>query len=76
MTMTTSSKKITITVQFTVKETDVPIGGNAEWLQRTIEEYLTNPEYPLLDDYSNDAWGGYDGAYITAARIIESKLSA
>lgn len=67
-------KTITIEVEYTIEETGVPISGNAEWLRQALTEYLSHEEYPLRDDYSKDAWGGYDGAYITGARIVKSEV--
>lgn len=66
------TKTITLTVSFTVEERDE---GDAETLRRNLVSYLTSPDAPLRDDYGPEAWGGYDGAYITAARVTASSCT-
>jgi hypothetical protein len=68
-------KTITLTICYDVRETMASVAGNVEWLAKAISEYVTDREYPLRDDYGPNADGGYDGAYITAARVISTKIN-
>lgn len=78
------AKKITLTLELTVEErprTDVPglpDFGTAEELRRTLLDYLggdPDADYPLMADFGPTAWGGYEGAYITAARVVSSAVT-
>lgn len=70
------SKTITMTLQFRVRETDARIGGSADWLAKAIGEYVTFEENPLRADYGPDADGGYDGCYITSARVVAVSIES
>ncbi len=67
------TKNITITVRFQIEETDV---GSAAKLLTDLKAYLTSDEAPLQADYGKDAWGGYEGAYITEATILEGRVTS
>jgi hypothetical protein len=68
-------KTITLTIRYDVRETDAPIDGNVEWLAKAIGEYVTDRENPLRYDYGPGADGGYEGAYITAAQVVSTKIN-
>lgn len=34
-----------------------------------FREYLTEPGAPFLTDYGAEAWGGYDGPYVSSVDV-------
>lgn len=67
-------KKIRMTVEFDVTERGASQYGSAEELRRALNDYMQSDESPLHADYGPEAWGGYDGAFITRGLVIESKV--
>lgn len=64
--------RVTLTVQaeFTL---EVPEGvDEAQALDSmfaNVQEYLTSPEHPFLEDYGPEAWGGYEGPVVVVSTV-------
>lgn len=59
--------EITVAVT-TVWEHGEPI--DTDGILQTLREHLTDPEGTLSADYGPGAWGGYEGPYLTEARLV------
>ena len=53
---------------FTVEVT-VTTDGDADEMRSLLVSYLTQPDSPFISDYGPDAWGGYDGPFVTAVDV-------
>lgn len=67
-----TTDKIAITVEYDVT-TRGTYQGDTATLRKCLVEKFTSPEGSVFEDYGVEAWGGYDGAYVTAARIVETE---
>lgn len=74
------TKEIEITVVFKVQERSKGTRngrweyGTAAALKDDLVAYVTSREGPLRDDYGPEAWGGYDGAFVTGAKVVRSEV--
>ena len=66
-------KRITIAVQYVVTEREGKY-ADAETLRDALIEHMSHKDVGIREDYDKDADGGYDGAYITSARIALSTI--
>lgn len=55
--------EVTLTVKLTVD-------GDPERMAALLTDYLTNPENPFLTDYGVDAWGGWEGPFVTEVVVL------
>lgn len=65
---------LALTVQITPRKGQSMDDARQE-MTHMLRNYLTDPEFPLLTDYSPDAWGGYDGPFIDSVRLENTPLS-
>lgn len=50
------------------------IQGDVEVFANTFAEYLTTEGYPFEEDYGPNAWGGYDGPFVTGVIVSQNGL--
>ena len=46
--------------------------ADGDHFDQLFAEYMTLPEGPFVEDYGPDAWGGYDGEYVTAVVVYKT----
>lgn len=70
-----TARTLTFTVTLTIVDgPDGPTGTNSDDDMRDMfAEYLTEPDSPFADDYSPDAWGGYDGPFVTDVTVKDDR---
>ncbi len=59
---------LTLTIQIT-PQTGQSMDDARQEMAHMLRDYFTDSEFPLLADYSPDAWGGYDGPFIASIRL-------
>ena len=59
---------LTLTLQVTPRKGQSMEDARQE-MASLLRDYFTEPEFPLLGDYSYEAWGGYDGPFIDSVRL-------
>jgi hypothetical protein len=51
---------------------EVEVDGNAEVMQQQLASYLAGGTgCNFFDDYGYEAWGGYDGPFAVAVRVVD-----
>lgn len=56
----------TIVLRLTIEDGSGETDQDADWLVSAVAEYLTRPDCDLAEVYGPQAFGGYEGAYISA----------
>lgn len=53
-------------LEVTVKLT---IDGDVDEFAKVFAEYITEVDYPFESDFGPQAWGGYDGPFVTSCSV-------
>jgi hypothetical protein len=57
--------------RFTVT-VEVEVDGDPKEMQIQLAQYLAGgPDCNFFDDYGYEAWGGYDGPFVLAVKVVD-----
>lgn len=48
---------------------NINVDGNEDEMFDLLKDYVTSEEAPLMFDYGPDAWGGWEGPFITNIEV-------
>jgi len=60
-----NTKRLTLVI-------DLDVEGDLDQMEAQVKQYLTEPDYPFLEDYGVEAWGGYKGPVIHKVSVTRA----